>query len=114
MTKKRMTRNAARRIQSHSDRTGKNPGFKARAMKAAAKNKNRHLDQEVSTRMLLALPENSANQSNEDEQIDWSPQERLAFAALIHSKINFTKVDYPRFLDGIKYLEKNSANSLLL
>lgn len=33
-----MTSKAARRIQSHSDKTGKNQGFKARAQKAASKN----------------------------------------------------------------------------
>lgn len=36
---KKMDYNAARRIQSHADRTGRNQGFKARAMRAAAKNK---------------------------------------------------------------------------
>jgi len=34
-----MSKGASRRIQSASDRSGKNKGFKARAMKAAAKNK---------------------------------------------------------------------------
>jgi len=34
-----MTSKAARRIQSHSDKTGKNQGFKARAMRAASKGK---------------------------------------------------------------------------
>ena len=37
MGKKAMTTKAARRIQSASDKTGKNTSFKARAMKAAAK-----------------------------------------------------------------------------
>jgi len=32
-----MTKAAARRIQSAADRSGKNKGFKARAMRAAAK-----------------------------------------------------------------------------
>lgn len=36
--KKLMDWKAARRIQSHADRTGKNQGFKARAMRAAARN----------------------------------------------------------------------------
>ena len=36
-----MTSKAARRIQSHSDRTGKNQDFKARAQKAASKNKGK-------------------------------------------------------------------------
>lgn len=35
-----MTPAAARRIQSHSDKTGSNQGFKSRAMGAAAKNAN--------------------------------------------------------------------------
>ncbi|MFX1521783.1 MAG: hypothetical protein ACFFCD_17900 [Promethearchaeota archaeon] len=35
----KMTSKAASRIQSHSDRTGKNAGFKVRAQKAASKNK---------------------------------------------------------------------------
>ena len=38
MGKSKMTSKAARRIQSHSDKTGKNQGFKARAQKAASKN----------------------------------------------------------------------------
>ena len=37
--KTKMTSKAARRIQSHSDKTGKNKGFKSRAMKASSKNK---------------------------------------------------------------------------
>lgn len=37
MTKKKMTDKAARRIQSHSDRTGKNMSFKSHAMKATTK-----------------------------------------------------------------------------
>jgi len=41
MTKKTkpMTSKAARRIQSHADKTGKNQAFKSRAQRAAAKNK---------------------------------------------------------------------------
>jgi len=39
MGKSKMTSKAARRIQSHADRTGKNQGFKARAQSAAAKSK---------------------------------------------------------------------------
>jgi len=39
MAKNKMTSKAARRIQSHTDKTGKNIAFKARAQKAAAKNK---------------------------------------------------------------------------
>ena len=38
MGKNKMSSKAARRIQSHSDKTGKNQGFKARAQKAASKN----------------------------------------------------------------------------
>lgn len=34
----KMTKKAARRIQSHADRTGTNQSWKARAMSAAAKN----------------------------------------------------------------------------
>lgn len=34
----RMTKEAASRIQSHSDRTGKNQDFKERAMSAASRN----------------------------------------------------------------------------
>lgn len=37
--KQRMTQEAARRIQSHADRTGRNQGFKSRAQRAASKNK---------------------------------------------------------------------------
>lgn len=36
---KKMTEKAARRIQSHADKTGTNQGWKARAMSAAARNK---------------------------------------------------------------------------
>ena len=36
--KEKMTKEAARRIQSHADKTGTNQDFKARAMSAAAKN----------------------------------------------------------------------------
>ena len=39
MGKGKMTSKAARRIQSHSDKTGKNQDFKVRAQRAAAKNK---------------------------------------------------------------------------
>ena len=35
----KMDAKAAARIQSHADKTGKNQDFKARAQKAAAKNK---------------------------------------------------------------------------
>jgi len=35
----KMSSKAASRIQSHSDRSGKNQGFKSRAQSAAAKNK---------------------------------------------------------------------------
>ena len=34
-----MTSKAASRIQSHSDKSGKNQGFKVKAQRAAAKNK---------------------------------------------------------------------------
>jgi len=34
-----MDSKAARRIQSHADKTGRNQDFKARAQRAAAKNK---------------------------------------------------------------------------
>ncbi|MHA1651069.1 MAG: hypothetical protein ACTSYB_12810 [Candidatus Helarchaeota archaeon] len=37
--KQRMTKEAARRIQSHADRAGRNQGFKSRAQRAASKNK---------------------------------------------------------------------------
>ena len=41
MSKKtKMTEKAARRIQSHADKTGKNQDFKSRAQSAVAKNKN--------------------------------------------------------------------------
>ena len=36
-----MSSKAARRIQSKADKTGKNQDFKARAMKAASKNKGK-------------------------------------------------------------------------
>jgi len=39
MGKSKMNSKAARRIQSHADRTGKNQGFKARAQRVAAKGK---------------------------------------------------------------------------
>lgn len=39
MGKSKMNSKSARRIQSHSDKTGKNQGFKRRAQSAAAKNK---------------------------------------------------------------------------
>lgn len=35
MTKNQMTSEAARRIQSNADKSGKNQGFKSRAMSAA-------------------------------------------------------------------------------
>ncbi|MFX0099750.1 MAG: hypothetical protein ACFFCS_09215 [Candidatus Hodarchaeota archaeon] len=38
MGKSKMTGKAASRIQSHSDRSGRNQGFKARAQRAASKN----------------------------------------------------------------------------
>ncbi len=38
MGKNKMTSKAARRIQSHADKTGKNLDFKARAQRAATKN----------------------------------------------------------------------------
>jgi len=41
MGKRRMTSKAARRIQSHSDKTGKNQDFKAKAQYAAAKNERK-------------------------------------------------------------------------
>ncbi len=40
MAKSKMDSKAASRIQSHADRTGTNQGFKARAQRAAAKNKS--------------------------------------------------------------------------
>lgn len=39
MAKNKMNSKAARRIQSHADKTGKNQGFKARVQRAASKNK---------------------------------------------------------------------------
>ena len=39
MGKQKMTSKAASKIQSHSDKTGRNKGFKARAQSAATKNK---------------------------------------------------------------------------
>lgn len=36
-----MTKEAARRIQSHADKTGTNKDFKARAMSAADKNEEK-------------------------------------------------------------------------
>ena len=39
MANKKMTSKAAHRIQSHADSTGKNQSFKARAQRAASKNK---------------------------------------------------------------------------
>lgn len=36
--KQKMTREAARRIQRNADRTGRNEGFKRRAMKSAYRN----------------------------------------------------------------------------
>lgn len=41
MGKTKMSSKAARRIQSHSDKTGKNQNFKSRAQKAAAKNESK-------------------------------------------------------------------------
>ncbi|MFW9970625.1 MAG: hypothetical protein ACFFDF_10525 [Candidatus Odinarchaeota archaeon] len=41
MGKNKMTTKAARRIQSHADKTGKNQGFKSRAQRAAVKNENK-------------------------------------------------------------------------
>ena len=41
MGKTKMSSKAARRIQSHSDRTGKNQDFKARAQRAASKNEGK-------------------------------------------------------------------------
>ena len=41
MGKNKMTSKAARRIQSHADRTGKNQGFKSRAQSSTAKNSNK-------------------------------------------------------------------------
>jgi len=39
--KTKMTSKSARRVQSHADKTGKNQGFKARAQRAASKNKGK-------------------------------------------------------------------------
>jgi len=39
MVKNKMTSKAARRMQSPADKTRKNQGFKARAQRAASKNK---------------------------------------------------------------------------
>ncbi|MFX0095175.1 MAG: hypothetical protein ACFFBD_25800 [Candidatus Hodarchaeota archaeon] len=39
MPKRKMAEKAARRIQSHADRTNTNQGFKARARSAADRNK---------------------------------------------------------------------------
>ena len=39
MGKSKITSKAARRIQSHADKTGKNQVFKSRAQSSAAKNK---------------------------------------------------------------------------
>jgi len=39
MGKTKMNSKSARRIQSHSDKSGKNQGFKSRVQSAAAKNK---------------------------------------------------------------------------
>ncbi|MGQ4876401.1 MAG: hypothetical protein ACP6IY_20245 [Promethearchaeia archaeon] len=39
MGKSKMNSKAASRIQSHADRTGRNQDFKARAQRAASKNK---------------------------------------------------------------------------
>lgn len=41
MGKKKMSSKSASRIQSHADRSGKNQGFKARAQRAANKNKKK-------------------------------------------------------------------------
>ncbi len=40
--KNKMTSKAARRIQSHADRTGRNLDFKVRVQRAAAKNKRKN------------------------------------------------------------------------
>ena len=39
MGKNKMNSKAARRIQSHADKSGKNQGFKSRAQRAALKKK---------------------------------------------------------------------------
>lgn len=41
MGNKKMTSKAARRIQSHADKTGKNQGFKVRAQRAADKSQSK-------------------------------------------------------------------------
>jgi len=41
MGKGKMTSKAARRIQSHSDKSGKNQDFKVRAQRAVAKNESK-------------------------------------------------------------------------
>jgi len=41
MGKNKMSSKSARRIQSHADKTGKNQGFKARAQRAASKDKGK-------------------------------------------------------------------------
>lgn len=41
MGNKKMTSKAARRIQSHADKTGKNKGFKVRAQRAADKSQSK-------------------------------------------------------------------------
>ena len=41
MGKTKMTNKAARRIQSHADKTGKNIDFKAKAQRAASKNETK-------------------------------------------------------------------------
>ncbi len=41
MGKTKISPKAARRIQSHADRTGKNQNFKARAQRAADKNQSK-------------------------------------------------------------------------
>ena len=38
MANKKMTSKAARRVQSHADKSGRNQGFKARAQRAADNN----------------------------------------------------------------------------
>ena len=44
--KEKMTKEAARRIQSHADKTGTDQDFKARAMSAAAKNEEEEEEEE--------------------------------------------------------------------
>ena len=41
MAKSKMTSKAARRIQSHADKSGRNQDFKARAQSTAAKNQGK-------------------------------------------------------------------------